>query len=75
MLIQKGNTTVDIVGQAKLARREAADNTATIENNGECDSTLTTVVDKIAGMMEEITNVASKQQDVAARLTELVRVL
>jgi len=71
VLIQKGNTTIDIVGQAKLARREAADNTATIENNGECDSTLTTVVDKIAGMMEEITNVASKQQDVAARLTEL----
>ena len=48
VLISKGNETIDIVGEAKLARREAAGNTAAIDNNGECDSTLTSVVDKIA---------------------------
>ena len=65
VLISKGNETIDIVGEAKLARREAAGNTAAIDNNGECDSTLTSVVDKIAGMitgqeaqMKEITAVA-----------------
>ena len=64
VLIQKGNVTIDIVAEAKLARREAAGNTAAIDNNGECDSTLTSVVDKIAGMitgqeagMKEITAV------------------
>jgi len=54
-----------IVNEAKISRREATENSAAIENNGECDSTLTTVVDKIAGMVSQITVVTEK-------LTELV---
>ena len=73
---------VDIVGEAKLARREAA-------INGACDVTVTEVVDKVAGLVETLSktasdtasanakmaaDVATKQQAMNELLTEMVNI-
>lgn len=59
MLIAEGsNVAVDILGEAKMARREAAENAGSLGKNAECDAALAALVRDVAGLSNTLAEIA-----------------